>query len=866
MAVIPLATQWREATRREPCPICGRSDWCRINGTWVVCRRVDNGRGIHRVDKSGADYWLYKLDGVVGPVAVDALPELPQAEPERAEDKVLYAVYTSLLRALSLSNTHRDNLHARGLADEEIEKRRYRTLPLRGRASVAKRLLDTYSAETLLKVPGFYIKEEDGKRWMTLAGMPGILIPVRNTAGQIVGLKIRADNPGNGSKYTWLSSSYHEGPGPGNRVHVPMYQGDTSAVRITEGELKADIATALSGMLTISVPGVSSWRQALPVLNEWKAKAVHLAFDADAKENLNVARALQKTAEALGENGYLVKLETWDVRDGKGIDDLLTNGKNPEVLKGEKAQAAIQYIIESARDADPRYLPEIMANRQNLHAITEETIKALKKSNDAEPYMFLRGGPVRIERDDNGYVATRELVPDRLRYELARIAKWYKLDKDGEREDAKPPMDVVRNILAAPSLPFPRLTSVVRTPTFASDGSLETATGYREKSRSYYDPNRAVDLMRVPNTPNQDDVSRAKNLILDELLGDFPFASDSDKAHAVSLLLLPFVRDMIHGPTPLHLIEASTQGSGKGLLADALLYPSLGESVGIMPPPRDDEELRKNVTSRLAEGWSAVLIDNVYSLRSAILAAALTAETWTDRMLGKNETVSLPVRWAWVATGNNAVVSTDIARRSIRIRLTPAEENPWLRDNFKHPNLKEWAAEHRGDLVWAALTLVQSWVSAEMPAADIVPLGSFESWSRVMAGILQHVGIPGFLANIMEFYELADAENAAWREFVLTWWDEFGSRPVKTGEDLFEIAKNIDGFYLGDSPTEQGQKTAFGRQVAKHKDRVFGGYRIELAGTHRRAKEWRLCELLKTSSHESSHEKQEEEEEDYEPF
>lgn len=863
------ASLWYEVNRSDPCPICGRTDWCRVNGSWIVCRRVDNGQGIHRIDKSGGDYWLYKRDGAIGPVAVDALPDIQQSEPERADDKTLYMVYTSLLRALSLSDAHRNNLRQRGLTDEEIDKRRYRTLPLRSRAAVAKNLLNTYSAETLLKVPGFYIKEESGKRWMTLAGTPGILIPVRNTAGQIVGLKIRADNPGNGPKYTWLSSSRHDGPGPGNQVHVPMFAGETTTIRITEGELKADIATVLSGVLTLSVPGVSSWRQALPALGEYGTKTVMLAFDADAAEILNVARALGLTTNALLEKGYTVELETWDIKDGKGIDDLLATGKRPTVLSGQDVAKEVGRIIKSARDKDPRYVPEIMANRQDLHQVTQETIQALQRANNRDPYMFLRGGPTRIERGDAGQVATRELTPDRLRYELARIAKWYKLDRDGEKEDAKPPMDVVRNVLAAPSLPFPVLTSIVRTPTFAPDGRLEVETGYRPASGSYYDPNNAIEVPRVSEKPSNDELESAKNLILNELLGDFPFASESDRAHAVALLLLPFVRNMISGPTPMHLIEASTQGSGKGLLADVLLYPSLGEPVGIMPPPRDDEELRKNVTSRLREGWPAVLIDNVYSLRSAILAAALTAETWTDRMLGKNETVSLPVRWAWAATGNNATVSTDIARRSVRIRLTPAEEKPWLRDDFKHPDLKLWAARNRGDLVWAALTMVQAWVAAGMPEAGIAPLGSFESWSKVLGGILDYVGITGFLANIVEFYESADAESAAWQELTAAWWDEFGDRPVKTSPDLFEIAQKIEGIYFGDSPTEQGQKTAFGRQVSQRKDRVFGGYRIEFAGTYRRAKTWRLvklCELDQESSHTSSHEKQNEEDGVYEPF
>ena len=39
-------------------------------------------------------------------------------------------------------------------------------------------------------------------------------------------------------------------------------------MRITEGELKADIAYVASGVPTISFPGVDSWRVVVPVLRE----------------------------------------------------------------------------------------------------------------------------------------------------------------------------------------------------------------------------------------------------------------------------------------------------------------------------------------------------------------------------------------------------------------------------------------------------------------------------------------------------------------------------------------------------------------------------------------------------------------------
>src|SRR5207248_1848503 len=75
--------------------------------------------------------------------------------------------------------------------------------------------------------------------------------------------------------------------------------------------------------LTISVPGVSAWRGALPVLRTLAPATVLLAFDADAASNPHVARAAQATAEALAAEGWEVAVESWDPALAKGIDDAL---------------------------------------------------------------------------------------------------------------------------------------------------------------------------------------------------------------------------------------------------------------------------------------------------------------------------------------------------------------------------------------------------------------------------------------------------------------------------------------------------------------------------------------------------------------
>src|SRR4029434_2922310 len=80
---------------------------------------------------------------------------------------------------------------------------------------------------------------------------------------------------------------------------------------------------------------------------------------------------------------------------------------------------------------------------------------------------------------------------------------------------------------------------------------------------------------------------------------------------------------------------------------------------------------------------------------------------------------------------------------------------------------------HRSELVWAALTLIQAWIAAGKPEGEIV-LGMFEDWSQVMGGILSVAGIPGFLANLHEFYDESDTEGTAWRAFAAAWWVKFG--------------------------------------------------------------------------------------------
>ncbi len=271
---------------------------------------------------------------------------------------IRHTVYAALLAALELSAAHFGALLARGLSADQIEKREYRTSDAAKFRTVVDRLLDEHGRETLLEVPGFRSRNEQ----TTVFVSAGLIIPVRDAGGRVVALKVRADAPGpDKPKYTWVSSP--PGASCGSPAHVPLGVPSTcETVRLTEGELKADVATVLSGVPTVSAPGVTNWHLAVPVLRSLGARRVLLAMDCDGKR---VTRdATEKALLGLAREGFAVELEVWDGARAKGIDDLLAGGGVPEVVTGLAAavwlrddEAGPPVAPDSAADPDPVTFP-----------------------------------------------------------------------------------------------------------------------------------------------------------------------------------------------------------------------------------------------------------------------------------------------------------------------------------------------------------------------------------------------------------------------------------------------------------------------------------------------------------------------------
>jgi hypothetical protein len=463
-----------------------------------------------------------------------------------------------------------------------------------------------------------------------------------------------------------------------------------------------------------------------------------------------------------------------------------------------------------------RSLPTIDVTAMDLPVVTAAAWAALTAGN-TPPTIFRHGDvPGRIERDDDSALLVRELTAPRLRHHLARAATWI-IKKGDVMKAVAPPEVVCEDLLATPDPPLPRLRRIVEMPVMGCDGAVISGPGHDAVSGVYIATPPGLEVPAVAVAPTAEHLSVA-TAVIGELLVDFPFAGAPDRAAAVALLLTPFVRELIDGPVPLFLLDKPSPGTGATLLVDVLLGPALGRSIGVMAEGRDEDEWRKRLTSTLLHGRGAVLIDNVRRpLDSGALSAMLTARVWEDRLLGVNRLVRLPVRAVFVATGNNPAVSTEIARRTCRIRLDAKVDRPWQRQGFRHPDLLAWAAEQRGEFVWAALTIARGWIAGGRKPGK-ARLGMFESWATTLSGMLELAGIPGLMSSIDEFYESADADGVALRGFIAAWWQHHGAGLLTVGE-LLPIAVGSDLNLAG--RTERAQQTRLGQLLKAQADRTF---------------------------------------------
>lgn len=494
-------------------------------------------------------------------------------------------------------------------------------------------------------------------------------------------------------------------------------------------------------------------------------------------------------------------------------------------------------------------LPAISVGGRQLREESEDALCALQAAN-SPPSLFLRaGGLVETIRDERGRESMREVGEAALRGRLTLSADYFKADSRKGRIACSPPLDVVRDIQAmSPArLGFQTLDGIIDFPIIRPDGTVFDRAGYDAETKLIYAPDPNFEMPKIPDEPGSDHVEMACAL-LDELLCDFPFVDEASAANARGMLLTPIVRSAISGPTPLYLNDAPQAGTGKSKLAELTAIIATGRPAEMYSAPKDDEELRKLLTTVLMSGTQVAVIDNIQRrLASGDLSKVLTETLHADRIFRTHDRVVLPVKCTWIGTGNNIRLGGDLPRRCCWIRLDAKVSKPFLRTGFHIADLNAWTMAKRPQLLAALLVLARVWFAHGRRPPKLVPLGSFESWSIVVGGILESAGVKGFLGNLSQLHEVADAEGVQWENFLQVMKQVFGEEPFSVADLVGKMKERVVGQeaghqpvadagllrsalpdYLGDVMGDDFSRKRLGRAFAEISDRRFGESQVWL--------------------------------------
>ena len=320
-------SNFRNVSYSEPCPICGKPDWCsiqlveggeklhycrrvlggdniisRVTGqTYIFIKQAKDGSCMYKEEQAylaSREEWMKNNDKGTGarPAERKAVksPEPPPVHFDGTiaplDNRKLDKIYRKFLGMLQLHKSHVHYFHKERWPNELIIRSKVRSMPLTSkeehqgntRARIAAELVKEFGS--LEGVPGFY-EGPDGK-W-TFTGSSGILIPLYDYEGNMYRLRLRLDRPEvdeNGkekNKYKNFSS-YFEVEGANGQVmnsfrkgcrsgsHIGLYEtpnrDDYTICYITEGEKKSIYANYVLHNPIISLPGVNSFNKVLEAL------------------------------------------------------------------------------------------------------------------------------------------------------------------------------------------------------------------------------------------------------------------------------------------------------------------------------------------------------------------------------------------------------------------------------------------------------------------------------------------------------------------------------------------------------------------------------------------------------------------------
>lgn len=349
-----MATGYKRVSRRSPCQVCGKPDWCSTTRDHNIAFCARTATNADRVSSKGWGIFYYDSRRTYR-----AGSNLPTKKLSRskltsvASVETRHRIYQRLINLSPLPENFNRHYRSEWLTNQGHEFGRFGLLPksVFERHCLVRLLIESVVKEkgtiaTFQGVPGFWLGSNGRLRLGSDfdCDVDLLLIPFLDSNGLIQACQIKAigrTKLGSG-KYQWLSSvGKRGGCSSGTPLHhegsVGFREKTPKTVLVTEGFLKAATAQhLLPDRYVVANSGVATSHQ--EIVQVARRKTLEIAFDADCFTNPHVARALASLlALRIREQQFLscdkpTKILAWD-RRFKGIDDALIAGTSLKYLE-----------------------------------------------------------------------------------------------------------------------------------------------------------------------------------------------------------------------------------------------------------------------------------------------------------------------------------------------------------------------------------------------------------------------------------------------------------------------------------------------------------------------------------------------------
>lgn len=439
---------------------------------------------------------------------------------------------------------------------------------------------------------------------------------------------------------------------------------------------------------------------------------------------------------------------------------------------------------------------------------------------------------------------------------LVRFERWDAREKKWRATNC--PNEMAETLLArAGGWKFASLLGFCDAPTVTTTGRLVHEPGYDVDSRLFlvHPP-----LIGSLGTVRPEAVAEASKYLF-SLFDTFPFVTAADEAAALAMVLTTLVRRVLPA-APINCVSASTPGTGKSLLVNAIATLAVGRSAAVAAIGKDQEELEKRVDAVLLKGDALCSFDNVdRAVKSDVLCQVTTEAFKSVRILGLSRMVDAPTNVCWFMTGNNLTLLGDLVRRTLVCNLDAGMERPELRV-FEREAIA-YVRERRRQGIRAALTIVKGYLDAGCPAILVEgkPLrsfGSFEVWDRLVRRPLMWAGWPDPLQSAEGMRE-QDHEFGGMVDYLRALLEASEGKAMTTAE-ILGLMRERQGAYAeghdgarwpalveaGETvfgPAREWDAQKLGYRLRPWKQRVLGGLKLiqdEARGSRRNGRFWRV--------------------------